>query len=81
MLHVGQNNCKYFSCKSKIGGRAFKRRDIYTKLYTNSESEQLLWARTASHGPEGALHYALPKATVHFCTLISCPNKLVAKEA
>ena len=62
-----------------------RRQSIQEKGYlhqaTNSESEQLLWARTASHGPEGALHYALPKATVHFCTLISCPNELVAKEA
>ena len=34
MLQVGQNSCKCFSYKSKIGG-IIKKRDIYTKLQTH----------------------------------------------
>ena len=53
MLHVGQNSCKCFSCKSKIGGRALHHQEKgYLHQATNSH---LLWVRTAanaSRGPE-----------------------------
>ena len=40
MLHVGQNSCKCFSYKSKIGGRALQKG--YLHQATNSQSEQLV---------------------------------------
>ena len=60
MLHVGQNSCKCFSYKSKIGSRTLHHQEKgYLHQAMNSQSEQLVvlgenrckcftWARTAS---------------------------------